>query len=208
MMDNSAKEITKESYQITAKAYASNVASLAPLASIEKFSKLLPNDATIIDIGCGSGRDAKLFNNMGVNVVGIDFSSNLLEIAKEHAPLSTFKLMDMETMDFPQATFDGVWAACSLGHIPKSHLPQVLNKINYILKDKGYFYLALKKGLGEKLEFDERYKGNIQKFWSFYEEKELKEILVAAKFSILECDVVEKSHPYQTHLAFRVFCQK
>ncbi len=206
--ETSMKETTKASYQLTAQAYANNVAPLAPLGSIERFTKLLPLKAKIIDIGCGSGRDAKLFNNRGVDVVGIDFCPNLLEIAKNEAPLSEFHLMDIESMQFPDSTFDGVWAACSLSHISKNALPEVLKKIHLLLKEGGYFYLALKEGMGEILEKDSRYEGNVEKFWSYFEADELKNFLQAAHFKILECDLVEKSHHYQNRLAFRVFCQK
>ena len=70
------------------------------------------------------------------------------------------------------------------------------------------FISPLKKGSGEVLENDGRYDGNVKKFWSYYEEQELKHFLQAAQFKILEFDTVEKTHPYQTHSAFRVFCQK
>lgn len=58
------KQITKESYQATASEYARNVEDLAPTGSIEKLMKFLPPNPKIIDIGCGSGREAKLFFKM------------------------------------------------------------------------------------------------------------------------------------------------
>ena len=204
----SNKEITQESYQATARQFAQNVADLAPIGSIEKLMQLLPPNPKIIDLGCGSGRDAKIFTSMGADVLGIDFSSNLIDIAKSHAPLVNFELMDIETMRFSASTFDGVWSACSLAHVAKEMLPNVLEKINFMLKENGYFYLALKKGSGEILECDSRYDGEYKKFWSFFEEEELKNILQAAQFKILEFDIVETSHTYQSHSAFRVFCQK
>lgn len=202
------KKITQESYQATAHEFARNVGELAPTGSIEKFIKLLPAKAKIIDIGCGSGRDAKLFTNMGADVLGIDFSSNLLDIAKINAPLAEFQLMDIEAMDVPAVSFDGAWAACSLGHIAKKTLPDVIKKIHVLLKDKGYFYLTLKRGTGEILDQDVRYDGEIKKFCAFYEEEELKNILQETHFKILDFDVIEKNHNYQSHDAIRVFCQK
>ena len=204
----SNKEITHASYEATAQEFSHNVAELAPTGSINQLLQLLPSKAKIIDIGCGSGRDATIFSEMGAKVVGIDFCSNLLDIAKQNSPLPKFELMDIEAMDFPDSSFDGAWSACSLGHIAKKNLPAVLKKINVLLKDNGIFYLALKKGSGELLEQDMRYEGNIQKFWSYYEEEELKNILQAAHFKILDFTVVEKNSSYQTHPAFRVFCQK
>lgn len=202
------KEITKESYQATAQQFAQNVANLAPIESIEKFIKLLSTQSKIIDLGCGSGRDAKIFTSMGIDVLGIDYCSNLIDIAKSHAPLANFKLMDIEMMSFPASSFDGVWSACSLAHISKKIFPDVLKKINFILKKNGCFYLALKKGSGEVLERDSRYDGDFKKFWSFFEEEELKNLLQEAQFKMIEFDTVEKSNPYQTHSSFRVFCKK
>jgi ubiquinone/menaquinone biosynthesis C-methylase UbiE len=161
-------EITKESYKATAQEFAQNVAAQAPTGSIEKFSKLLPPKAKIIDLGCGSGRDARIFTSMGAEVLGIDYCSNLIEIAKSHAPLANFKLMDIEMMSFQASSFDGVWSGCSLAHISKKILPDVLKKINFILKESGYFYLTLKNGSGETLERDSRYDGDFKKFWSAF----------------------------------------
>lgn len=203
-----SKETTRESYQATAAAFARNVAELAPTGSIEKFINFLPLNAKIIDIGCGSGRDAKLFSDMGAEVLGIDFSSNLISIAQQYAPSAQFQVMDMETMSFPEASFDGAWAACSLGHLPKKSLPAMLKKIHSLLAEQGYLYLALKKGSGEVLENDSRYGSDVKKFWSYYEEDELKDRLQEAHFEILEFATVAINHYYQTHPAFRIFCRK
>ncbi|STX52155.1 methyltransferase [Legionella busanensis] len=204
----SYKDITKVSYQLTAKEFAKNVMQLAPNQSIDKLASLLPPKGTIIDIGCGSGRDAKIFSEKGFTVTGIDFCPELLAIAKEHAPLATFKIMDIEELSFSESSFDGVWSACSLGHIPKNVLPEILMTINKILKKGGYFYLALKQGTGEGLEVDTRYKGDIKKYLSYYTAQELKVLLNNARFKILDIAHIEKNHSYVKHSALRVFCQK
>ena len=204
----SSKETTQLSYEKTAQAFADKVVNLAPKDSIEKLMSVLLPNPRILDIGCGSGRDANIFQSMEAEVVGIDFCAHLLEIAKANAPLVDFQLMDIENLDFPDETFDAAWAACSLAHLPKSALPAVLQKIHQILDEDGYFYLTLKKGTGEGLEVDERYEGAVQKFWAYYEADELKKLLLNANFNILSFDLVEKSSPYHSHLAFRVFCKK
>lgn len=198
---------TQESYQATAETFALKVADLAPLQSIARFSEMLPKNAVILDVGCGSGRDAKLFIEKGAQVIGIDFSQRMIEIAAQNAPSGQFQVMDIEELEFNACSFDGVWASCSLIHIAKSDLPAVLNKIHAVLKDSGYFYLSLKKGSGEKFEVDTRY-GDYEKFVAYYSESEITEILQAAHFKILECTIVDKHHPYLTHHAIRIFCQK
>lgn len=150
-----------------------------------------------------------IFTEKGLSVLGIDFCQNLVDIAKTHAPLAEFQLLDIETAIFTPASFDGVWAGCSLSHIPKKVLPDVLKNIYFTLKEDGYFYLTLKKGNGEILEKDLRYEGgDFVKFWSFFEEKELQEFVKSAKFKILECVTVHKEAKYQTHPCVRLFCQK
>lgn len=203
----SYKEITRESYEATAEAFALKVADLAPQESILRFVKLLPSKAKIIDIGSGSGRDAKIFTHLGVEVIGIDFCTNLIQHARKYAPDVAFHIMDIESISFPYASFDGSWAGCSLTHIPKKNITTVLKKIYLILKDNSYFYLTIKKGTGEALEKDTRY-GDFKKFWSYFEKDELKKILEESGFNILELCIVEKKFAYQTHDCLRVFCQK
>ncbi len=204
----SHKETTRLSYEATASAFAEKVASLAPIDSIDKLMSVLIPAPRILDIGCGSGRDAKIFQSMGAEVIGIDFCANLLDIAKAHAPTVNFQLMDIEELDFPEETFDAVWAASSLLHLPKSVLPSVLARIHAILEEDGYFYLTLKKGSGELLEIDQRYEGAAQKFWAYYEADEIKKILAEAQFAVLTCDLIEKNHSYHSHAAYRLFCRK
>lgn len=205
---SSDKEITRQSYQSTAQEFADNVADLAPLESINKFMSFLPPQPKILELGSGSGRDAKIFSELGADILGIDYSSKLIDIAKAHAPLANFQLMDVEDIDFPAEYFDGVWAVCILGHVNKKNLPALLKKIYNTLKSGGHFHLAVKKGSGEGLIADTRYLDNPQKFWSFFEREEIALLLESAQFKITELSLVEKNNPYQTQAAFRIFCQK
>ncbi|HSW93011.1 MAG TPA: class I SAM-dependent methyltransferase [Gammaproteobacteria bacterium] len=204
----SNKQITKESYEATADEFAHNVSHLAPMESIKEFISLLPSNPEILDLGCGSGRDAKIFSEMGANVLGIDFCSNMINIARRHAPLARFEIMDIEEMNLPESHYDGIWSTCSLGHIAKNEFQNVMDTVYSLLKNGGYFYLALKKGQGESLEQDRRYDGNHKKFWSYFEEDEIKQFLTMSNFDIIDFSVVEKNSSYQTHSAFRIYCRK
>ena len=58
----------------------------------EEFVKSL-SGKKVLDFGCGNGRDSSFFVSVGLDVVGIDFSEELLKIAKLwHA--STFACLD------------------------------------------------------------------------------------------------------------------
>ncbi len=202
------KEQTRQSYQEIAIEYASRVADLAPMPSIEKYMSLLPSNPSILDIGCGSGRDAKIFSDKGAKVTGIDFCENLLSIAKVHASEATFILMDMEELSFLPSSFDGAWAASSLVHLSKESLPILFAKVYAVLKVGGHFYFTLKKGTGEGIEKDERYEGRQEKYWSYYEEPEVKKLLEKMNFKLLELSHVARSAAYHSHDVLRVYSYK
>ncbi len=132
----------------------------------------------------------------------------MIAIARSQAPLAEFQVQDIENAVFPEQSFDGAWACCSLCHISKKALPQVLRTIHSLLKEGGCFYLTLKKGTGEVFERDRRYQADYHKFWAFFEEEELKQLVELAKFKIFECCTVHRESAYQTHDVVRIFCRK
>jgi SAM-dependent methyltransferase len=117
------KIATLNSYDASASDYAKNTENFHPEEDAQKFIYSLPPHAKIIDIGCGPGRDAKTFSDYGLDVVGVDFSTNMVEIAKQSVPNGSFYTIDMEAIAFPSETFDGVWANCALLHVPKKNIP-------------------------------------------------------------------------------------
>ena len=161
-------DLTRSSYDASAKRYAEQVSALQRLQELEKFAFALPPEAAILDLGCGPGFDAKVFSEMGLVVTGIDASAKMIEIAKRYAPHAHFIVADILDLPFSNAAFDGVWANHSLLHISKSGLPAVLSQIYQLLKAGGIFYLSIKQGSGEGIEEDARY-GGIEKFWSYWE---------------------------------------
>jgi SAM-dependent methyltransferase len=169
---------------------------------------LLPKNGRILDLGCGPGRDAKVFADQRFHVIGIDFSPTMIAAARACAPQVTFHVMDIESLDFPPNSFDGVWANCSLLHVPKRSIPAVLQNIAAILKSKGIFYLALKLGdAGEVLEKDTRYNG-AEKFWSYFEQEELAGLLADAGFIVLEQEIIQPSKSYDTHPHIKILASK
>lgn len=204
----SRKLVTLNSYDTSVACYAKNTGDLHPKEDAQKFIHSLPSQSKIIDIGCGPGRDAKVFSDHGFEVVGIDFSFKMIEAAQQSVPHGVFYVMDIETLAFPAETFDGAWANCALLHVPKQNIPFVLHKIYTILKPKGSFYLSVKQShLNEVMEADSRYEGR-EKYWSFYEPDELINLLMKAKFRIVDVSVANKSAEYHTHPMIKVFAEK
>ncbi len=73
----------------------------------EKFVELLPENAYILDVGCGSGRETKVFLDLGFNVFAFDGSVEMCKLASEHTGIDV-KHMLVQDIDF-EDEFDGIW---------------------------------------------------------------------------------------------------
>lgn len=196
-----------KSYEDFAAQYAQNTGAFHPIDQAAKFITHLPKKGKILDIGCGPGRDAKVFIEQGFTVTGIDISPKMIALAKRHFSEAQFIVMDIENLEFPKNSFDGIWASASLLHIKQASLFSVLKNVWALLKSGGIFYLSVKKGSGEFLSEDKRY-GNAKKFWSLFDEIEIAHMLKSAEFEILEVTCVESKSAYHTHPLIHVFCKK
>lgn len=175
---------TTRSYDHTAAAYSEKTLAIDTGKQIATFNSHLKPDSLILDVGCGPGRDAKRFVDLGHRVIGIDLSEKLLDIARLHAPGANFHYMDLQHLRFPDASFDGVWAMSVLMHLEKKDLPGALTECARVLKPNGPFYLSLKRGEGEGLENDARY--GVQKYFAYYTDREAQDLLWGLGLDVLE----------------------
>lgn len=121
----------------------------------EAFTQHLPHGARVLDAGCGSGRDAKAFHEMGYQVDAFDASSAMVELAKQHTGLPV-QLMTFSEID-GKAQYDGIWCCASLLHVPSSELPAVMQKLADALKPGGVWYVSFKYGNGERVQGERRF---------------------------------------------------
>lgn len=109
-----------------------------------EFLELLEEGDTVLDLGCGSGRDSLIFYELGYDVTAMDASEEMCKLAEIHTDLEVLRL-SFEEMDF-DSVFDGIWACASLIHVPKKELSDILTKIARALKDSGILYMSFKLG--------------------------------------------------------------
>lgn len=195
------------SYNVIAEECAQETAEPSSENEIVEFASYLPYKARILDIGSGPGIDARILCELGLEVIGIDFSPNMIKIAKQIAPLASFHLMAIENMDFPSESFDGIWTNCSLVHIPKTSITSVLQNIYKLLKSNGVLYLSVKKGKGERLKKELCYNENYPQFWAYYSKSEINKLLNHVNFKVL---AIKKScnKEYATEPLIHVFAAK
>jgi ubiquinone/menaquinone biosynthesis C-methylase UbiE len=112
----------------------------------QQFIQRLPAGSKILDCGCGPGMDTERFSQLGYNVTAIDLSDRFVRLTKERVPTVDVKKMDMRNLEFPQASFDGLWASFSLLHIRASEVQQTLSGFRGILRPHGLLFAAVHRG--------------------------------------------------------------
>lgn len=135
-------------YNSNAAAYTKKVSHIFLEDEMEYFLNKLSIKSIILDLGCGSGKDLRLFRQYGFMGVGVDASESLAKIAMEnsHCPII---IADMDNIPLPSESVDGVWAISSIIHAPRDRFPAILNEIYRVLLPGGYFTSSMSLGSGE-----------------------------------------------------------
>lgn len=134
-------------YNTNANSFVSSTLSVDLSQTQDKFLLLLPPAASILDFGCGSGRDTKYFLDAGMQVDATDGSEELCRLASEYTGIPVRQML-FEELDAKEQ-YDGIWACSSILHLPKDVLKDVLKKMIVALKENGIIYTSFKYGMFE-----------------------------------------------------------
>jgi SAM-dependent methyltransferase len=104
---------------------------------------------TILDFGCGPGRDLQTFTALGHHAIGLEASSRLAAMARTHSGCEVWE-QNFLALDLPQAGFDAVFANASLFHVPTQELPRVLREVHAALKPRGVLFSSNPRGGNEE----------------------------------------------------------
>ena len=147
------------------------------VAGTDVFLKLLPAGAAVLDVGCGGGTKSKYLAAKGFRVTGIDFSENMIEIARREVPGANFQVIEVLDLLKLPGEFDGVFAQAVLLHVLKQDAPRALRDMVGKLKPGGCLYAAVKgKKDGqhdEEIVSQDDYGYSYQRFFSYYTLSEL-----------------------------------
>ena len=148
----------------------------------------LPPGARVLDLGCGSGLPtAKQLLDAGVEVVGIDESAVMLDLARQQAPGGEYLHQDLRELT-GLGEFDAVVAFFALLMLPRSDIPTLLERIRERLR--GPKLLLVSMVHGDFDAFPISFLGAPTSV-SAYPPDRLRDVVVAAGFDVLELSEVE-----------------
>jgi SAM-dependent methyltransferase len=108
-----------------------------------------PAPFTILDLGCGPGRDLKTFASLGHVAIGVEGASRLAAMAREHSGCEVWE-QDLLALELPAERFDGVFANAVLFHVPAQELARVLGELHATLKPGGVLFSSNPRGANEE----------------------------------------------------------
>ena len=135
-------------YQVEAAPFFATTVAVDMTTLYAPFLARLAPGAAILDAGCGSGRDARAFRELGYAVTALEPAPALAQLAEAHLglPVEVRRFQDIDWV----SRFDGIWACASLLHVPLAELPDALQRLACALRPDGVLYVSFKYGHGER----------------------------------------------------------
>jgi SAM-dependent methyltransferase len=104
---------------------------------------------TILDFGCGPGRDLQAFTALGHVAVGLEGAERFAAMAREFSGCEVLR-QDFLKPDLPAGRFDGIFANAALFHVPSQELPRVILELRASLKPGGVLFCSNPRGNDEE----------------------------------------------------------
>jgi SAM-dependent methyltransferase len=133
---------------------------------------------TILDFGCGPGRDLATFARLGHRAVGLDGAASFVDMARTESGCPVWQ-QDFLKLDLPANHFDGIFANASLFHVPTQEIPHVLQHLHATLKPQGVLFCSNPRGSNQEGWNDGRYA-------AYHDLGAWRRLLSAARFAELE----------------------
>jgi SAM-dependent methyltransferase len=177
MQTNKLRDTLRETYDKYAQEREGLVMQDWKIAERAKFLALLQQEhkQTLLEIGAGTGRDSKFFQEQGLQTVCIDLSPVMVDLCKQKG-LAAY-VMDVAELDFPAASFDAIYCMNSLLHLTKAEFPAVLQGMDLILKPDGVAFIGMYGGYDFEGVWEKDFY-TPQRFYSFYTDERIQQEVI------------------------------
>ena len=166
---------TREVYDFSAAHYASAVGTTITAAFERPIDRATLNafaedlvavtHALILDIGCGVGRVTQYLHERGLDVQGLDLSSEMICAARSAHPHLTFGVAPMTELPIDNGSLTAAVLWYSIIHTPPSALPDVWNELARVLAPSGRVLLGFQAGHNEEVQRENAYGSTTTMTW-------------------------------------------
>jgi ubiquinone/menaquinone biosynthesis C-methylase UbiE len=167
--------------------YAKDALAKKPLDRkiLELFAERVGGSETVYDIGCGPGTVTRYLKVLGVDIIGIDISVKMVEIARKLNPKIRFEQGDVFKLNLEENSLGGIIAFYLIINFPRADIPKVIEEMFRILRQGGTLLLTFH--VGEKTIPVEEYLGKkVTMNFVLFQPEEIKAILQRCGFQIDE----------------------
>lgn len=184
--EKNMEPLTYQFYQEHSQEYAEKTRAMEMQNFIHRWARLLPPHAQVADLGCGAGRDLRLFKAQGLTATGIDISPKMAALAEEYSQCPVY-VADLQNLPILSESQDGIWLCAVLVHLPPEQWPAALSEVLRIARDGAVVFIAVKQGTGTVRTPDGRL------FW-LYTQEQIHELLKPYPWQVI---FWEQSHGEQ-----------
>lgn len=113
---------------------------------LERWKGILEHsrNETVLELGCGGGRDSRFLTGLGLRVIAGDCSPEALELCRTSAPLADVRMIDLrEPLPFADGAFSVVVASLCLHFFTWSRTLEIMEDIRRCLKQGGFLLLRV-----------------------------------------------------------------
>lgn len=114
----------------------------------DSFLETLPENASVLDIGCGPGNISKflLDNKPDLNLLGIDMAPGMIALARKNNPRGNFEVMDCKNIKNISLEFNGIISGFVIPYVSHAEMGQFIKDASGLLKNSGNFYVSFVDG--------------------------------------------------------------
>ncbi len=165
-------------YEQNHQQYFKSTIGIDPAAFLTPLTDFLKPQATVLDVGCGSGRDLLWLRQHGFRPTGLEQASSLAQLARDHSGCEVIEA-DFCRYDFSSWVFDGLVFVGSLVHQPRDTVPGILRSTCRSLVSGGHVLITMKEGEGTVSSADDCR-------FTLWAQSELEELFESCGLAILD----------------------
>lgn len=203
-------DINRLAYDLLADQYSERSLSPGPNQESAQFlagllaTRLRPPVRRILELGPGSGDVLAILGNTAEETVAIDISARMAAIAHQHAPKALLIIADALRIDFPQQSFDGVYAGAFLHLFPTHDAAKLVRRIAKWTRRGGVVFAntSISSESTESLEVKSDYLHRVARFRSKWTEGQFRHLLEDNGLAITERFSTDESERAKFWVAF------